>query len=204
MIRQNIVVVMGSHRKNGNTQYFTKTLVDKLSLENLYPQLVDVNSLAVKPCIDCNYCKDNWGTCIHNDDMLTVYERFREADVLIVASPVYFNGPTSKLKTLVDRCQMIFMCDFEHRKPFVNQIDFEKKLGYIVSVGGANEYPNQFVGNEMTLKLVFDNLRVPLTNHIKYFGTDHRKLDIRDEVSRDVDEIVDKIHTHLLKINANV
>ncbi len=201
MTKQSIVIVMGSHRNNGNTKYFTEKLVEKLNFIDFYPQFIDVNKLNVAHCIDCNFCKENWGKCVHKDDMIEVYNQLKNADVLLVASPVYFNGVTSKLKTLVDRCQMIFLCDFEHHNPFVTQTHAEQKLGFIVSVGGANAYPNQFVGNEITLKLVFDNLRVPLTEHYKYYGTDHTKLELKDEVAMDLDQIVEQIQMHLSKIN---
>ena len=198
MIKKSIVIVMGSHRSNGNTHYLVHNLVDRLNTLALYPQVIDVNTLNIKHCIDCNICKENWGQCVHDDDMTDVYALFKQADVLIIASPVYFNGVTSKLKTLIDRCQMIFLCDFEHHKPFVEQVNPDEKLGFVFSIGGANTYPHQFMGNELTIKLVFDNLRVPLTNHLKYFGTDHQLLVDRSEVSKDLDEIVKDIEAYLM------
>jgi multimeric flavodoxin WrbA len=52
----------------------------------------------------CNACfknKDN--TCAQKDDMPLVYEKMSQADMLVIASPVYFYGLSAQLKTVIDR-----------------------------------------------------------------------------------------------------
>jgi len=199
-MKKNVVLIMGSHRFNANTAYWVNTMSDKFSELNVSSTVIDVNKLNIKPCIDCTYCKNNWGKCVHDDDMVQVYEALKKADILIIATPVYFNGVTSKLKTLVDRCQMIFLCDFTHARPFADKLDLTKKMGYIVSIGGASHYPNQFIGTEITLKLIFNNLRMPLTSHIKYSETDLNALKERVEVEKDIIELSKTIYEEVMGI----
>ena len=199
-MKKKVVLVMGSHRSNANTAYWVDTMSIKLAEMNVPCTTVDVNKLMIKPCIDCNYCKNNWGKCVHDDDMTQVYQTMKQADIMIIATPVYFNGVTSKLKTLVDRCQMIFLCDVAHNKPFADSLDIFSKMGYIVSVGGANPYPNQFIGTEITLKLIFNNLRMPLTEHIKYSETDQLALKDRIEAQTDILRISKAIYKEVMEI----
>lgn len=198
--KSEVTLFMGSHRSAGNTAYWLHALTQKLDTLGISYNHFDVNRLNINPCIDCDVCKNHWGKCVHADDMTMVYEALQCSKVVLFASPVYFNGLTSKLKTLVDRCQMIFLCDFGHQKPFVDSLDILAKKGYIVSVGGARDYQNQFVGSELSLKLVFDNLRIPLTEHIKYSNSDRYSLKEIDGVSADVERIAQAIYREVTAI----
>ncbi len=198
-MKKNVVLVMGSHRSNGNTAYWVHKMTEKLSEMGILSTVIDVGKMAITPCIDCSYCKNNWGRCVFDDDMTQVYQTLKEADIMIIATPVYFNGVTSRLKTLVDRCQMIFHCDFTHNKPFVDALDICGKKGYIVSVSGANHYPNQFIGTEITLKLIFNNLRMPLTEHIKYSETDQNPLNERIEAEADILRLSKAIYKEVIE-----
>jgi multimeric flavodoxin WrbA len=188
---------MGSHRSDGNTAYYVNEIGKKLNEKAISYRILDINRLDVNHCIDCVYCKNNWGLCIHNDDMTDIYEQLKCARVAIFASPVYFNGLTSKLKTLVDRCQMIFLCDFSHKIPFVDDQNKHAKLGYAISVGGANYYEDQFRGNEGSLKLVFDNLRMTFKRHLTYSGTDHTGIRENSAVLKDIQVLVDEIESEV-------
>lgn len=53
-------------------------------------------------CNACNACKDA-GICAINDDMADILSKIIEADVLVLASPVYFYSIDAQLKTLIDR-----------------------------------------------------------------------------------------------------
>lgn len=186
MKTSDVVIVMGSHREAGNTAYLTRNLMYQLDLLGQAYTYLDVNALNINHCIDCSVCRQDWGVCIHDDDMTHVYEILRDAKVIVWATPVYYNGITSKLKTMVDRCQMLFMCDFVHKKSFVADAIHAQKKGIIVSVGGANSYADQFVGNGLSLKLVFDNLQMSLIEHVQYSNTDRIDLSDRSEVFMDV------------------
>ena len=89
------VILKGSHRSNGQSSQYVDRLVEELKKNEIYPQVYDINRLKVKPCIDCNVCANSYGKCVHDDDMESVYKALKATDVLIVASPVYFNGITS-------------------------------------------------------------------------------------------------------------
>ena len=99
----NIVVLSGSVRKGGNTELLVQAFVDGANKNNSV-EVISVADYKVNPCIGCNTCFDREGHgCFQKDDMTKVYEKLKMADVLVIASPVYFYGVSAQLKVLIDR-----------------------------------------------------------------------------------------------------
>lgn len=195
--QKDVIIVMGSHRRHGNTANWSQALKRELEWRGIEAAYVDVNELNVKDCIDCEVCKNKWGTCVHEDDMQRFYEQLKVAKVVVFAAPVYFNGLPSKLKRVVDRLQMIFMCDFSHKRPYVTDLLSEHKMGIIFSNGGAPFYEDQFKGSELSLKLVFSNLRMPLSEHIQMSHTDKLPIDSREEGHQSVLRLTEAIEAKI-------
>ncbi len=54
-------------------------------------------------CTDCGACRN--GPCIIEDGMSRIYDEFSKADLLVLATPIHFSGPSSVMKTIIDRFQ---------------------------------------------------------------------------------------------------
>lgn len=185
---KNVLLILGSHKKSGYTHESADYLERAFKEEGITPARVDVLGLEIAPCLDCPYCEKNPGKCVLNDDMGMVYEKLREAEVVIVLTPVYFNGVTSRLKTLIDRTQMIFMSAYRHKTPYSVA---ENKGAFVVAFGGAKAYENQFLGVDESLKWVFKSLKMPLLKSYGISGTDHfTKGRLNPETLQILDEIV--------------
>ena len=124
----NILILSGSPRKGGNTDLLVEAFV-KSATQKLHVEVVSVRDYKVNPCLGCNVCfkaaiereknqacldsseceqsraevksKDN--TCVQKDDMPLIYEKMSQADMLVIASPVYFYGLSAQLKAVIDR-----------------------------------------------------------------------------------------------------
>ncbi len=59
-------------------------------------------------CLGCNACYRNGGTCVQKDDMEEIRAKMLEADVIVLASPIYFYSMTAQMKTLIDRTYAFF------------------------------------------------------------------------------------------------
>ncbi len=57
----------------------------------------------IHPCIACYHCRDNGGNCVFQDDMAEVLQKVINAQVLVLASPVYFYSVDAQLKAVIDR-----------------------------------------------------------------------------------------------------
>ncbi len=99
----NIVILSGSPRNEGNTellaQAFTQGAAQRHNIET-----ISVRNNKVNPCIGCNHCFNNEEHhCCQKDDMEKIYAKLKDADMLVIATPVYFYGISAQLKTIIDR-----------------------------------------------------------------------------------------------------
>ena len=157
-----IVVLVGSMRKGGNTDLLAQAFTEGASKNNDV-ELVSVADYKVNPCIGCNSCftrKDN--SCFQNDDMSVIYEKLRTADIVVIASPVYFYGISAQLKAIVDRLHT----------PMRNEFHIKKLALLLV---GAASLPNLFDSIKLQYQLVLDffqleNIGMVLVRGVKEKG----------------------------------
>lgn len=127
----NILILSGSKRKGGNTDTLAASFAEGAKLHNTV-ETISIHDYKIRPCTGCNHCfKTEEHKCKKRDDMRYVYKKLAEADVVVIASPVYFYGISSQLKSVVDRLH----------NPIRNSFHV-KKLGLLL-VGGAS-IPNLF------------------------------------------------------------
>ena len=98
----NILIISGSPRKGGNTELLVDAFA-KGAAAHHHVEIVSVRDYKVNPCLGCNACaKTDW-ICAQKDDMTILYEKMSQADMLVIASPVYFYGISAQLKAVIDR-----------------------------------------------------------------------------------------------------
>lgn len=99
-----ILVLNGSLRPNGNTKQMIKAFEEGTLGSGHQVDVVDVCQKKISGCTACEYChtKGN-GSCIRKDDMQQIYGFLKEADMLVLVSPIYYHGISSQLKCAVDR-----------------------------------------------------------------------------------------------------
>ena len=99
----NILILSGSPRKGGNTDLLVEAFVKGASQKH-HVEVVSVHDYKVNPCMGCNACfKNENNACIQKDDMSLIYDKMAVADMLVIASPVYFYGLSAQLKAVIDR-----------------------------------------------------------------------------------------------------
>ncbi len=99
-----ILILSVRPRKQGNIDLINEDFVNGIS-EHHNVEVVSVHDNKVAPCIGCNGCfKSENNTCVQKDDMIGIYEKMKQADMLVIASPVYFYGLSAQVKAIIDRC----------------------------------------------------------------------------------------------------
>lgn len=98
----NVVILVGSMRRGGNTDLLARRFAEGAAEHNSV-EIVSAADYRITPCIGCNTCFTREGNACCNRDMDMIYEKLRRADVLVIASPVYFYGISAKLKAIIDR-----------------------------------------------------------------------------------------------------
>lgn len=171
----NIIVLSGSPRKGGNTDLLVDAFV-KGAEKNNDVEVVSVADYKVNPCIGCNSCFDKEGhDCFQQDDMQAVYDKLKCADVIVVASPVYFYGVSAQLKAIIDRLHTPMRNDFK-----------VKKLALILV--GAAALPELFDSIKIQYKLVLNFFKLEDAGMVLVRGAkdkgDVRNTDGLDEAYR--------------------
>lgn len=119
-----VIGIVGSPRKNGNTEFMVKTTLNKIEESGIKTELVTLHDKKIGYCIGCDSCKST-DKCVIEDDMQELTEKIREADGVIMSSPVYFGDMTGLAKTFIDRL-----------RPLRNVHAFKYKVCGAIATGG--------------------------------------------------------------------
>jgi len=97
-----VVGIVGSPRKNGNTEMLTAHTLRAIAEEGLATELIRLAGLDIRPCNACMVCQEE-ERCSIEDDLFPIYLKMKEADGIILASPVYYGSVTALIKGLMER-----------------------------------------------------------------------------------------------------
>jgi len=130
-----VVVLHGTARRGGDSD----TLVDRFLAGMGGPEeheirhfhAIDMNIAHCRSCGACGF-EEGTGVCVIRDDMQDVYPAFSEADVVILAAPMFWGYMTSQLKTLLDRLEAIASPKHFGGKDFVLFVTYRHYYGSMV------------------------------------------------------------------------
>lgn len=100
-----VLVLNGTpKKKNSNTELILEPFIDGMKEVGAEVEAVKVSELQINHCQGDFYCwYNNPGHCFQQDDMQDLYPKMRSADIWVLASPLYVDGLTGPLKTVLDR-----------------------------------------------------------------------------------------------------
>ena len=147
------VLFVEGARKGGSTDKISCRLEEGLLKNGHETERVYLFGKQMNGCLGCNHCRNTDGTCVFKDDLPEVIDKFMEADLIVLVSPVYFYSVTAQLKTFIDRTfavehrvkrkKMIFitssMAPYTERQiPFLKTVE-NTYLGYVACFHGEVE-----------------------------------------------------------------
>lgn len=162
-----ILVLNGSPRTQSNTKKMAEAFAQGAQSAGHKVRIVDICKLQIAGCTGCEYCHgEGRGECIQKDDMTEIYALFREAEMFVLASPVYYHSLSGQLKCAVDRLYAcaypeipekmkkaaMILCSesdnvyegaiYEYEQNFINFSGLED-MGVFTSHGGENGRPEK-------------------------------------------------------------
>jgi len=97
-----IVVLAGSPRQHGESYKLINAFREGAKKHDI--TVVPVGNMKINGCIGCEYCHTRGqGTCIQKDDMLKVNQAMKDAEVVVIVSPVYLYGLSGQLQSCLSR-----------------------------------------------------------------------------------------------------
>lgn len=99
-----VLVLNGSARKNGGTAAMAAAFARGAREAGHEVDVLDIARMGIHGCLGCEYCHTRGnGTCVQHDDMDVVYPLWDAADVIVVASPIYYGSFSGQMHCLVHR-----------------------------------------------------------------------------------------------------
>jgi multimeric flavodoxin WrbA len=134
----NIVCLLGSPRAKGNSATLARCFGDAAAARGAQVRFFNLNRLTYRGCQACMVCKTKLEHCVLEDDLTPVLEAVREADVVVMASPIYYSDLSAQLKGFVDRSYSYLVPDYI-TNPVRSRLAPGKKLVMILTQGNPDE-----------------------------------------------------------------
>ena len=159
-----VIGILGSPLPEGNTHKLLEQALKGAADAGCTVETILVNNLDFQPCMEMMFCKEH-ETCIMDDDMQQVYGKIRDADSIIVATPVMTMGIPGKLKGFMDRCQIFFMAKYVRNQSLISPDKKNVRRGLFICISGM-KIPEVFVGAKLTVKAWFDIIDCPYRDEL--------------------------------------
>ena len=132
---KHVLIISGSPRRHGNSQLLCEAFQRGAEERGHTVELVRLAEKKIGFCRACDFCMNHGGVCVLKDDMAEILAQFQRADVLVLATPVYFYGICAQMKTFIDRTY-----------PIWQQLG-KKEVYYLVSAGLDEHIVNRSLGD---------------------------------------------------------
>lgn len=151
---RHVIGLLGSPLPEGNTAILLDRALKGAADAGCTVEKIEVNNLDFQACMEMMFCKEH-ETCIMDDDMQQMYQKFRTMDSLIVATPVMTMGIPGKLKSFIDRFQVFFMAKYMRNQSLVAADTRSRRKSLVICISGM-KIPEVFVGAKLTLRAFLD------------------------------------------------
>jgi len=133
-----VLAFAGSPRRHGNSETLLDYLLRDLKAdEDVEVEKYALSDIDVKPCRGCNACEKK-GECVIKDDFQMLIPKIENADIIVLAAPVYCLGLCSQAKALIDRMQVFRSRKYVLNMEIVPPEKKGKKAGVFISTAGQD------------------------------------------------------------------
>ena len=189
-----VVAFNGSPKKDGNTYHALKLVCDQLNEKGIETEIVPIGNKGVKGCIACGQCTKNKDEkCVLKGDDVNIWIRkMKEADSILLGSPVHFASLAANMKSFLDRAFCV---------SGANGNLFRHKVGAsVVAVRRAGGLPTF---NELNNYLTYAEMMIPTSNYWNViYGTTPGDV-LQDEEGMQIMRILGKNMAYLMQLVEN-
>lgn len=198
-----VLAFAGSPRRHGNSETLLDWVLDAMRLDpDVDVEKVVVVDANVNPCQGCNAC-EILNKCIQRDGMDYLHDRIIEADVIILAAPIFCMGICSQAKALIDRFQVFRSRKYVLHLPIVPSERKGKRLGIFLSTAGQN-WDYVFDGAVPSVKCFFHVIEVRdkdiyylMVNNVDEKGAILKHPTAQQDAERLAREVISEIRARL-------
>ena len=132
-----VIILNGSPRKDGNTSIALAEMEKVFKTEGIETETVQVGSMEVRGCIACGSCKKN-GKCVFDDAVNEVAAKLKDADGMVIGSPVYYASANGTLISFLDR--LFYSAGFDKTMKVGASVAVARRGGCSATFDELNKY----------------------------------------------------------------
>lgn len=111
---KNVVIVSTSLHKNSNSDILAREFARGVEAAGNKTEYISLMGKKVGYCVGCLACQKT-KKCVIGDDAVRIAEKIGNADVVAFATPIYYYEMCGQMKTLLDRCNPLYVSDYAFR-----------------------------------------------------------------------------------------
>lgn len=132
-----VLLLNGSPKKDGNTAFALAQMAEVFAEQGIDSEVIHVGSQPVRGCMACGGCYSS-GRCIFDDLVNETASKFREADGMVAASPVYYASANATLIAFLDR--LFYSTGFDKRMKVGASVAVARRGGCSATFDQLNKY----------------------------------------------------------------
>jgi multimeric flavodoxin WrbA len=163
-----VLGIWGSPRRGGNSEILLDAFLKGAAAAGAAAEKIALRELKISPCLEIYHCFQD-GTCPIKDDMQALYPKLLEAEVVALASPIFFYGLSAQAKAMIDRTQAHWSRRYVLKQDFPGP----ERQGVLLCTG-ATSGKLLFVGPRLVAKYFFDAIHVTYAAEVLVRGVDEK------------------------------
>lgn len=133
-----VLAFAGSPRRGGNSETLLDWVLAAMAKDpGVVIEKVALTEANINPCRGCNACQ-KLNKCVQRDGMDIIHDKIIEADIIILAAPIFCMGIAAQAKALIDRAQVFTSRKYVLKLPVVPKERKGRRLGAFLSTAGQN------------------------------------------------------------------
>ncbi len=154
-----VITVLGSPRRKGNSATLAENVILGAKSMGAMVYTYFLHGMDIKPCDACCICHEDMNAeCVINDDMQKLYPKLRQADALVIASPIYWFTVSAQTKLFMDRCYAFGVSGEYALKG--------KRIGIVLAYGGSDPFNSGAVNAIRTFQDAFAYVGAPIVGMV--------------------------------------
>jgi multimeric flavodoxin WrbA len=165
-----VLILKGSPRQKGNSSVLADQVRAGAEDAGAEVESIYLHGLEIQPCDGCYFCEGS-GICAIEDDMQALYPKLRQADALVIASPIYWFTYSAQVKLCVDRWLAL-------ETPKGNQLA-GKQVGIVLTYGDTDIFTSGGVNAIHAFRSMFDYIGAEIVGYV--YGTGNKAGEVKDQ-----------------------
>lgn len=163
-----VLGILGSPRRSGNSEGLLDKALEGAKSKGADVEKIVLNELKFVGCQECAGC-DETGVCTIEDEMQTIYKKIKQAEAVILASPIFFGSLPAQVKAMIDRYQ----CEWVAKYILKREKEKPLKKGFLILVEGSDR-EKFFKNAESIVKNFFAVLGIEFAGNLYYPNIDQK------------------------------